>query len=58
MTSLEIKRKLESELAKNNGLLFGETTLVGRGSYCGKNFLIPNSAENDVDDRGYWLVER
>lgn len=58
MVSLEVKNKLQLELKQNNGILFGEKTLVGRGSYCGKNFLTNNKSPADVDERGYWRVER
>lgn len=53
-----MEKRLREELAKNGGILFGEKMLVGRGSYCGKNFLAKNSKPEDVDSRGYWLVER
>ena len=58
MLNVTEKDKLQNELRKNCGILFGETTLVGRGSYSGKNFLKNNSKPEDVDERGYWSVER
>ena len=49
---------VQKELDRTNGILFGEQTLVGRGSYKGKNILTKNSKEEHTDKRGYYLVER
>merc|ERR1719427_2463101 len=54
----EIESRVEEELSRTKGILFGEKTLVGRGSYKGNNFIANNSSVEDVDKRGYYLVER
>merc|ERR1712235_196378 len=54
----ELESRVEEELSRTKGILFGEQTLVGRGSYKGNNFIANNSSLEDVDDRGYYLVER
>ena len=54
----KMKELIQKELDRTNGVLFGQTMLVGRGSYKGRNILAPNSALEDRDDRGYYLVER
>ena len=53
-----MKELIQKELDRTNGILFGQRMLVGRGSYKGRNILAPNSALEDRDDRGYYLVER
>ena len=49
---------LERELELTGGILFGEETIVYRGSYNGNNFLGKNSSDEEPDQRGYWPVER
>jgi len=53
-----LKETVQKELERTNGVLFGQTMLVGRGSYKGRNILTPNSRLEDRDDRGYYQVER
>lgn len=50
-----VKKTVEEQ----KGVLFCERSLVGRGSYCGRNLLAPNSdVKQHGDERGYVLVER
>ncbi len=55
---MEISDAVEKELKATGGVLFGEETLVSRGSYNGNNFLAKNSSSEQADERGYWPVER
>ncbi|CBY14028.1 unnamed protein product [Oikopleura dioica] len=55
---MEISDAVEKELKATGGVLFGEETLVSRGSYNGNNFLAKNSSSEQPDERGYWPVER
>ena len=49
---MSLRSKIEKELERTNGVLFGNKTMVGRGSYMGKNFLTKNSEKEDTDERG------
>ena len=55
---MKILDAVERELKASGGVLFGEETLVCRGSYNGNNFLAQNSSSEQPDERGYWPVER
>eukprot|EP01113_Clastostelium_recurvatum_P022017 TRINITY_DN2619_c0_g1_i5.p1 TRINITY_DN2619_c0_g1~~TRINITY_DN2619_c0_g1_i5.p1 ORF type:complete len:420 (-),score=124.92 TRINITY_DN2619_c0_g1_i5:62-1300(-) len=44
-------------LSAQHGILFAKATIVGRGSYRGRNIIAKNVEDDDCDARGYWPVE-
>ncbi len=54
---VDIRNKISQTIEEQNGVILGESSLVGRDIYTGRNVIAPNNSLRAADDRGYLQVE-
>ena len=53
----DLRRRIESVLKNQNGIIFARSAIVSREMYCGRNIVSKNSGFEYADERGYLPVE-